>query len=263
MLDPLSTPARSLICCLIARLETRAERVERQAKMLREMAAVVMGVARAEEQFALARAAQAMNDAQFGVKPDTGVRIASVDPGLAIARISRALRLTLAMENRLYDELETGPGVAPKVSAEPRPEPSPEQQRRIDLGVRGVINSSTIIPIVEQAIEAEEDPKGDGGDTEARIDHLYERLADEVEIVRFGALSIGENVARLCREIGLKPDWELWKDEEWAIEEAEAETPGSPYGRPWREDEAAETEEAAELAETADPPTPRLRRASP
>ena len=235
-----------------ARLETRAERVERQAKMLRDMAAITMGVARAEEQFALARAAQAMNDAQFGVKPDSGVRIASVDSGQAIARISRALRLTLAMEMRLYDELEAGPKPGP-VAAEPKPEPSPEQQRRTDLGVRGVINSATILPIVEAAIEAAEDPKGDGRDTEARIDHLYERLQDEDEMVRFGALSIGKNVARLCREIGLKPNWALWRDEDWAIEEAEAETPGSPYGRPWPEDVDDEAEDTAEVAE-ADPP---------
>jgi hypothetical protein len=31
------------------------------------------------------------------------------------------------------------------------------------------------------------------------------------------------------RALGLKPDWGLWKDSVWALEEAEAGAKGSPY----------------------------------
>ena len=240
--------------------ETRAERVARQGAMLREMAEITLRIARAEAKVALARTALAMNEADVGVAPAGGPRIVhpvtgGADPGLGISRISRSLRLTLAMETRLWDEFEAGPKAA---AAERKPEPSPEQERRTDLGIRGVINCGTIVPIVEQAIEAEQDPKGDGSDTERRYDHLYERLEDEAEIVRFGTLPIGESIARLCAELGLKPDWDLWRDEDWAIEEAEARTPGSPYGRAWPTldgaDDAAREEAELATAGDVDPP---------
>ena len=235
-------------------LETRAERVARQAAMLREMAEITMRIARAEEQVALARTALAMNEAAVGVAPAGGPRIVhpctgGADPGLGISRISRSLRLTLAMENRLWDEFEAGA----KAAVEVKPEPSVKEQQRTQLGMRGVIMCGTIVPIVEQAIEAEQDPKGDGSDTERRMDHLYERLEDEDEIVRFGTLSVGENVARLCRGLGLNLDWDLWRNEDWAVEEAEARTPGSPYGRTWAED-AVEEEAELSVAGEVDPP---------
>jgi hypothetical protein len=154
------------------------------------------------------------------------------DPALSISRIARTLRLTLAMENQLYDDLAAEP-VAP---AARKPEPSAEAQRRTETGIRGCILGSTIVPVVEQAIQDAEDPKGDGSDTERRFDHLHERLVDEDEIVSFGTLPIGASIARICADLGLTPDWSLWEDEDWAIEEAETDAPGSPYGRSWTGD---------------------------
>ena len=205
-----------------ARAETKAERIERQARMLRELAAITLSIARAEEQIVLARAAQAMNAAEAGRPAPPQPR--GGEASAPIARISRALRLTLAMEGRLYDELE-----ADWTAAALKPEPSAQEQRRTEAGIRGFVLSATIVPVVEQAIEAAEDPKGDGSDTERRLDHLGERLADEDEIISFGTLPIGASVARLCAELGPTPDWSLWENEDWAIEEAETDAPGSPY----------------------------------
>jgi hypothetical protein len=147
------------------------------------------------------------------------------DPGLSISRIARTLRLTLAMENQLYDDLAAEP-VAP---ATRKPGPSAEAQRREAAGIRGCILGSTIVPVIEQAIAAAEDPEGDGSDTERRLDHLHERLVDEDEVVSFGTLPIGASIARICADLGLTPDWSLWEDEDWAIEEAQTDAPGSPY----------------------------------
>jgi hypothetical protein len=141
------------------------------------------------------------------------------------------------MENRLYDDLEAEAAAAAARAAEP----TPEEERRKDARVRGGLRSATILPVIDQAIEAAQDPKGDGGDTERRLDHLYERLQDEDEIVSFGTLPIGASVARLCAALGLAPDWSLWEDKAWAIREAESGAAGSPYGRGWtgRWDEGA------------------------
>ena len=76
--------------------ETKAERIERQARMLRELAAITLSIARAEEQIVLARAAQAMNAAEAGRPAPPQPR--GGEAGAPIARISRAVRLTLAME---------------------------------------------------------------------------------------------------------------------------------------------------------------------
>jgi hypothetical protein len=212
--------------------ETKAERTERQARALREMQAIILSVARAEEQVALARAAQAMNAAEAGVPPAPGSRPAQrdgADPALSISRIARALRLTLAMENQLYDDLAAEPVAPAKSPAAPKPEPSAEDARREAAGIRGCILGSTIVPVVEQAIQDAEDPEGDGSDTERRLDHLHERLVDEDEIVSFGTLPIGASIARICADLGLTPDWSLWEDEDWAIEEARTDAPGSPY----------------------------------
>jgi hypothetical protein len=247
--------------------EAKAGRVERQARALREMQAIILSIARAEEQVALARAAQAMNAAEAGLALAAGSRPAqrdNADPGLAISRIARTLRLTLAMENRLYDDLaaeQAASAAAPSAAAAaPKPEPSAEEKRREAAGVRGCIHSATIVPVVEHAIGEAEDPKGDGRDTERRLDHLYERLEDEDEIVSFGTLPIGASVARLCAALGLTPDWSLWEDEDWAIEEAESDASGSPYGRSWGEAEDRDAGDAprdpAGRAEAldADPP---------
>ena len=246
MLDSPTSAATAAAAPSEARAETKAERVERQARMLRELAAITMSIARAEEQIVLARAAQAMNAAEAGRPAPTQPR--GGESSAPIARISRAVRLTLAMEGRLYDELEAGPAVLAR-----KPELSAQEQRRMDAGIGGCILSATIVPIVEQAIEAAQDPRSDGSDTERRLDHLYERLADEDEIVSFGTLPIGASVARLCKALGLTPDWSLWENEDWAIEEAEAEAPGTPYGRVWTEDADPDpNDERPDLAERAE-----------
>ena len=210
--------------------ETPAERVERQARGLREMQAIILSIARAEEQVALARAAQALNAAEAGLTPAAGSRVAQkdgADPGLAISRIARTLRLTQAMESRLYDDLAAGP------ARKAEPEPSAEEPRRKAARMRAAILSATILPVVDQIIEGAEDPEGDGSDSERRHDHLDERLQDEDEIVNLGTLPIGASIARLCAQIGLTPDWSLWEDTPWAIKEAQTDAPGSPYGRSW------------------------------
>ena len=39
-------------------------------------------------------------------------------------------------------------------------------------------------------------------------------------------------IARVCRTLGLTPDWTRWADTPWAVEEAETMAKGSPYGDP-------------------------------
>jgi hypothetical protein len=66
---------------------------------------------------------------------------------------------------------------------------------------------------------------------DARIDQEADRDPD------FANLPIGVLVARICRELGVTPDWALWADTDWAKAEAQDQTPGSPFAaRPRRTD---------------------------
>ena len=79
-----------------------------------------------------------------------------------------------------------------------------------------------------------------------------QRLDDdnEYDALNFNDRPIGEMVVQICRDLGLTIDLSLWEDEEWAIEEAEARTLGSPYA--FRRSEPPHSREAADR--TADPP---------
>ncbi|MEA2757117.1 MAG: hypothetical protein QOJ54_3406, partial [Aliidongia sp.] len=41
--------------------------------------------------------------------------------------------------------------------------------------------------------------------------------------------SIGEIIARICRDLGVTPDWARWVDADWARDEMATKPPGSPY----------------------------------
>jgi hypothetical protein len=53
----------------------------------------------------------------------------------------------------------------------------------------------------------------------------YERYDD------YGRRPIGEIVARIFWDLGLRPDWRRWEREDWALDEARTRTQGSPCGR--------------------------------
>jgi hypothetical protein len=49
---------------------------------------------------------------------------------------------------------------------------------------------------------------------------MHERLKDFDDYADFGNRSFGEIIARICRDLGIEPDWEKWQNEGWALEEA-------------------------------------------
>ena len=167
-----------------------------------------------------------LRDAEPAVSSAVG-GTAGPDPDLAYARVSRAVRLGLALSER-FDK----PAAAPAASG-PAPVDYDELVRRRD-GMRGVILSAQVANAVEAMIETEVD--GDIGGLRATglLQSLHERLEDDEELEAIGARSIGESVALICRDLGLSPDWDDWRLERWAIEEAREETLGSPFGRPRR-----------------------------
>lgn len=114
--------------------------------------------------------------------------------GLVFARIARAVRQTFALEAKLAEDRRTAEAATTARRVERR-------KTRVRTAVERVLDA-----------EAEE------SDAENLFYDLTERLETDYDDADFAGRPIGELVARICRDLGVTPDWSLWQDEDWAIE---------------------------------------------
>jgi len=122
---------------------------------------------------------------------------------LKFARLSRAVRLTLALEERL-DAAANAPAAAPRPL---RPTPweavglSPEDY---DAKHRAGLRRDLAYEAIEKAIELERDP----AEQDRLILELAERFdEDRDEAATLSQAPIGAIIAAICRDLGLRPDW--------------------------------------------------------
>jgi hypothetical protein len=132
--------------------------------------------------------------------------------GLAFSRVSRAVRLTLALQAKVIEDIRAlDSGAAPKAAA-------PAEARR--ERVRGV---------VERAILAEHG----GGREFERLSRCAERLIEDEDL--YGDLlsrPMSETVHGICRDLGLSPDWTRLVEETWAQREIAGGAVGEPLKDP-------------------------------
>jgi hypothetical protein len=170
-------------------------RAAQRLEMLRELAGIGMRLARGVERQAK--------------EADAGEGRPAGDLGLVFARIARAVRQTLALEARLEGELEARAREAAAI-----------RERRLAEAARAPVErrARLVRRAVARAIEAD----AEEGEVEQLFDDLDERLADREDDDDFLDRPVSELVARICKDLGVTPDWSLWEDEGWAIEEAAA-----------------------------------------
>ncbi len=179
-----------------------ATRAAERLAMLRELAQIGMGLARD-----VARRAQAPG-------------AAAGDLGLAYGRIARAVRQTLALETRLEDGIEV----------RRREDRAAHELQAARLARRTLERRTKLVRrAVGQAIEAEAE---DADRVEYLIDRLDERLDDRQDDEDFLDRPLGELVARICKDLGVTVDLNLWEDEDWARPEAAAPPPPSGEAGP-------------------------------
>jgi hypothetical protein len=186
---------------------------------------------------------------------------------MAYHRVSRAVRLCMALSAKFHtDRLEREKhGAVLQATA--------ERQRKVRL-------KTQLKRLVEQAIEHQADQARESliesetgdpaelGDEPSPNDRRYlydatrERL-EEDDIERdLGQRPMGELVGRICRDIEIKPDWDYWAQDFWALEEARLKPPGSPYAeRPERK--PPEPEPAEARPPESEPPEPEQEDAKP
>jgi len=185
--------------------ETTAQREARHLRMLRELAEIGMDLARAVQ-----RQANDPAPAEGDAAPAD-----LTDLGLVFSRIGRAVRQTLALEARL---VEVG-------RERERDADLFDHHRQANEARRAIRRKDEARRLVEQAIEAE----AGEGDVEQLLADLHERLEDPDDTADFADRPMGVLIARICRDLGVAPDWSLWEDQEWAIDEAAAKPRGSPF----------------------------------
>jgi len=170
-------------------------------------------------------------------EPDAAPRPGpALDPALSFTRISRAVRLTIALEARMRREIEAGVfGPANDDASAKGGSTTPDGpidylaiRRQMHPFIHGETDFETR-RAVEETIEAS---TGDPDEVERLKAELKERMEtedpDDIFFVRTH-WPIGEAIALICQDLGLDPDWDRWETRAWARDEAERSPPGSPY----------------------------------
>jgi hypothetical protein len=87
---------------------------------------------------------------------------------------------------------------------------------------------------------------GIGRDNEDLFADLRERLEDSSIEEEIGRRKLGDVIAGICRDLGMKPSWRLWEETSWFAEE----------GWHFPEDEAPEETEPDEIEPAKPDPGP-------
>jgi hypothetical protein len=171
-------------------LDPREQRALRRLAMLETLAEIGVAMAhsvRAMTDLELERRA----DAAFsGAPPEPTGAVAELD--LAYGRISRSVRLTMALEARL--------DAAPKPPAAQAVEQRADEKQRAAAGVakmqRAFVNDALSRAIVDEAPESER---------ENLLGDLHERLDDKSDEELFAELPTEQLIRRIGRDLGLTP----------------------------------------------------------
>jgi len=192
-----------------------------------------------------------------GLKPElTAEEHAARDPSmLAFHRMTRAVRLSMALALKFQDDRWER-------------ERKTEADRAVAEQERKTQGKRQLKRAVEQAIERErKERRVNEYEALYELPRILRERLDQEDIERdLAQFPRGELIARICRDLGIEPDWDLWRQDRWAVEEARLKPAGSPYADTAAPAEAAESEaaesEAAE-SEAPEPETPESEPAEP
>jgi hypothetical protein len=192
-----------------AAFDAAAARALRQERVLKELAEIGMAMARALRDRVLAGG---VDDA------------ALCELSLAFTRVAKAVRMSLALATRLDGEREARGARRAAEALQARAAAAAAREARGEETIERVRDAvGTAIGVQTTDID------DDGDESERLCDGLEEYLDDPRETDAFADLPVSVAVARVCKALGMPVDWELWKDEDCAVEEWRAATPGSPY----------------------------------
>jgi hypothetical protein len=197
------------IAAAIARAERRREKLERLSNLGMDLAQNLAERAAQAPRAPDPAQTSAQATAKTPAEPPPEPRH---EPGRAFAAVSRAVRLTLALEAKIDEEILAllrgeAPGAAPKshsAAAEepvwtPKPPPNAFERRR------GKVAACVWDAVEEGMTDAE------AADDLCAV--VNERLMESEVYDDFLFRPFRDSVAAICQDLGLKPDWRRWDDE--------------------------------------------------
>jgi hypothetical protein len=171
------------------------DRAERDLRMLDELGEIGMDLARAVRQQAVAQA----------IPEQVGAlgRMSGGDLALAFSRLARAVRQTIALKAKLTEDRR----------ARDHKEAAEQAQHAATIArARKERQKNKAKRIIEEAIDAEPRDPSDYENLLADLDDALEDLDAD-----FGERPFGENIMRICRDLGITPNWTDWAMEVWGI----------------------------------------------
>jgi hypothetical protein len=221
MTDAPTTPAPSPPCPSAEAHWSQAFAL-RQLHMLGELAELGLDVARAVERQASDPAAP---------------QVVHGDVALAYARVSRAVRLALMMQSRLIDELKAAERAGARAQANAQANAQAAALAEAEIArdaadpadapfTPGDQRRARLLRIVERVVETEH--PDDEETLQILMTDVCERLDDETLYGDLLERPASELVARLCKDLGLDPDWAELAQERWALREVESGDIGWP-----------------------------------
>ena len=238
-LDRPTTCARSLAEQLDAEIEAAGAR---HRAHLAEMAEIAMEMAR------LAHRRMVEQDAAIEAGDAAGAALRG-DPLLGFNRVTRVVRLTMAMEARMLEArrrrlLGLEDERAAEAAAVDAARTAAEQARRDgrsgllgllveDAVKQGIVQTRAADPSNARDVFYEEDKDGFDEDETELIDEAITAadrlLARGRAYAGFADRPVSAVLGQLCADLGVTPDWSEWAKDDWALDEAERGVAGSPY----------------------------------
>jgi hypothetical protein len=147
------------------------------------------------------------------------------DPIDAYAKLSRAIRLTIALEAKADQQIaELKSGIV-----QARDLGRLSGRTAADLKMKEIFARGAIEACVAEVIFVEaKDPET----TETLLDALVERLTEDEAYELISETPLREAVERLCKDLCLEPDWSQWQGDGWAEGYVPRRSPASPFNTP-------------------------------
>jgi hypothetical protein len=161
---------------------------------------------------------------------DADLQRAAID----FARVSRAVRMTFALQSRLIAEFKGGS--RPAQAAAPDNGPIEVRWANADLTEEEAVQQRLVQGIVQRLAES---AALESETAERLAFEAGERIEDDNLHRDLTKRPVGEVVALICKDLGLEPDWDRVAGEWWARSEINRSPPGSPFAG-WKAGRAEE-----------------------
>ncbi len=199
------------------------QRAERQLLMLDRMAELGMELAEALQLRAVAEATAAAKAVESGVAVESESRPLNKEPGETFVRVTRAVRLTLAMQMTLEKTIRTL-REAPATEATPAADgPAGYDNDRGTRWVPGYYrkhhsetnDGSRTDKVRDLVWDVANHGIHDIFEAQKTLSALHERLRETETYDTILYRPLKETVEAVCADLGLTPDWSRWTGDGW------------------------------------------------